>query len=102
MTKSIKLAVKEKGPESQEETEYRFNGFNDRDFTFKYIRRLWTNASPYAGENETIEPSETEDNNAPTSGSSISPTEIISLRITVKSVSIKEEKTAAINGDLEF
>lgn len=31
---------------------YRFYSFSDRDFTFKYIRRLWANASTHAGSDD--------------------------------------------------
>ena len=27
---------------------FRFYGFSERDMSFKYIRRLWSNSSPYA------------------------------------------------------
>ena len=39
-----------KEPEEKDKEEiYRFYSFKERDFTFKYIRRLWANSSPHAG-----------------------------------------------------
>lgn len=29
----------------------KFYGFRDREMTFKYIKRLWSNVSPYAEDN---------------------------------------------------
>jgi hypothetical protein len=111
LTKGIKLHVKEKGAESQDETLYRFNGFNDRDFTFKYIRRLWTNASPYAGEDDSSEPSETEDNAPSGVGNAVAAPVAANIsgaqsaglphRNTAKSYSSEEEK-AGNGGDGEF
>jgi hypothetical protein len=44
---------KESSPEDEkQETIYRFYSFKDRDFTFKYIRRLWANSSPFAGSDD--------------------------------------------------
>jgi len=51
----------EQASTEDEEQIYRFYSFHERDFTFKYIRRLWTNVSPFAGEDDSSEPSETED-----------------------------------------
>lgn len=31
---------------------FKFYGFKDRDMTFKYIKRLWSNTSPYADEED--------------------------------------------------
>ena len=31
---------------------FKFYGFRDRDMTFKYIKRLWSHASPYAEEDD--------------------------------------------------
>lgn len=50
--KSPKAAGKKDKEESEKETIYRFYSFQDRDFTFKYIRRLWSNASPHAESDE--------------------------------------------------
>ena len=38
--------------EAEKDTVYRFYSFSDRDFTFKYIRRLWANASTHAGSDD--------------------------------------------------
>ena len=38
--------------EADGEQIYKFYGFSDRDITFKYVHRLWSNASPYAKDDE--------------------------------------------------
>jgi len=51
----------EKEDKKEKETIYKFNSFKDRDFTFKYVRRLWANSSSYANsEDEESEESEEE------------------------------------------
>jgi hypothetical protein len=49
----------EKDDGKEKETIYKFYSFKDRDFTFKYVRRLWANSSSYANsEDEESEESE--------------------------------------------
>lgn len=60
--KTVKNDQAKKEPEEKEKEEiYRFYSFKERDFTFKYVRRLWANSSPHAGsEDDESENSEEE------------------------------------------
>jgi hypothetical protein len=59
-SKSIKLFVKN----GQQDDVYRFSGFSERDFTFKYIKRLWSNASQHAPEEDDDESEASENEEA--------------------------------------
>lgn len=54
----------------QQETIYKFSGFSDRDTTFHYVKRLWSNVSPYAKDDSESEPSENDDNHETMAGAS--------------------------------
>ena len=41
-----------------EDRTYRFQGFSDRDLTFNYIRKVWSNSSPFANDEDDTESSE--------------------------------------------
>jgi len=41
-------SAQEAAADAGKEETYKFSGFQDRDMTFKYIRRLWSTVSPYA------------------------------------------------------
>jgi hypothetical protein len=68
-SKSIKVHVKVPAKKVNEsgkvekcfdETTYKFYNFSDRDISFKYIIRVWRNASPYANSDDESEASEEE------------------------------------------
>ena len=50
----------EKDETKDKETVYKFYSFKDRDFTFKYVRRLWANTSPHCNEDD-VESEESEE-----------------------------------------
>ena len=49
--KQEKVAIDPKTANAKVEM-FKFYGFKDRDMTFKYIKRLWNHASPYADAEE--------------------------------------------------
>lgn len=56
------MHVKQQAENSEEtESEYKFYNFKDRDFTFKFVKRLWANESSYAKEEDMSDISEEEE-----------------------------------------
>ena len=53
------------------ETIYKFYSFKDRDFTFKYVRRLWANSSSYANSEDEVSEESEEDQSQATARKSI-------------------------------
>lgn len=63
---AVKNEQAKKEPEEKDKEEiYRFYSFKERDFTFKYIRRLWANSSPHAGSEDDESENSEEEKKAP-------------------------------------
>ena len=56
----VKLQA-ENSPTEETDLEYKFYNFKDRDFTFKFVKRLWNNESTFATEEDQSDVSEEEE-----------------------------------------